>query len=90
MAINRRTLFRFALASTLSPLLACSRPPQAFQETIAVFGTLVKLTVYAQQPEQATRAFSAVNQRFQQIHHEWHAWEKGGLVSKIKDRKSVV
>lgn len=83
MAINRRTLFRFALASTLSPLLACSRPPQAFQETIAVFGTLVKLTVYAQQPEQATRAFSAVNQRFQQIHHEWHAWEKGGLVSKI-------
>lgn len=83
MAINRRTLFRLALASTLSPLLACSRPPQAFQETIAVFGTLVKLTVYAQQPEQATRAFSAVNQRFQQIHHEWHAWEKGGLVSKI-------
>lgn len=81
--INRRTLFRIALASTLSPLLACSRPPQAFQETIAVFGTLVKLTVYAQQPEQATRAFSAVNQRFQQIHHEWHAWEKGGLVSKI-------
>ncbi len=83
MAINRRTLFRLALASTLSPLLACSRPPQAFQETIAVFGTLVKLTAYAQQPEQATRAFSAVNQRFQQIHHEWHAWEKGGLVSKI-------
>jgi FAD:protein FMN transferase len=81
--INRRTLFRIALASTLSPLLACSRPPQAFQETIAVFGTLVKLTAYAQQPEQATRAFSAVNQRFQQIHHEWHAWEKGGLVSKI-------
>jgi FAD:protein FMN transferase len=81
--IHRRTLFRLALASTLSPLLACSRPLQAFQETIAVFGTLVKLTVYAQQPEQATRAFSAVNQRFQQIHHEWHAWEKGGLVSKI-------
>lgn len=83
MAINRRTLFRLALASTLSPLLACSRPPQAFQETIAVFGTLVKLTAYAQQQEKATRAFSAVNQRFQQIHHEWHAWEKGGLVSKI-------
>ncbi len=81
--INRRTLFCLALASTLSPLLACSRPPQAFQETIAVFGTLVKLTVYAHQPEQASRAFAAVNARFQQIHHEWHAWEKGGLVSKI-------
>lgn len=81
--INRRTLLQLALASTLTPLLACTRPPQAFQETIAVFGTLVKLTVYAQQPEQATRAFAAVNQRFQQIHTEWHAWEKGGLVSKI-------
>jgi thiamine biosynthesis lipoprotein len=67
----------------VAPLFACSRPPQAFQETIAVFGTLVKLTVYAHQPEQASRAFAAVNARFQQIHHEWHAWEKGGLVSKI-------
>lgn len=81
--INRRTLFRLTLASTLAPLLACSRPPQAFQETIAVFSTLVKLTVYAHQPEQASRAFAAVNARFQHIHHEWHAWEKGGLVSKI-------
>lgn len=81
--MNRRTLFQLTLTSALAPLVACSRPAQAFQETIAVFGTLVKLTVYAQHPEQATRAFAAVNQRFQHIHHEWHAWEKGGLVSKI-------
>lgn len=81
--MTRRRWLLTCMGLGMAPLFACSRPPQAFQETIAVFGTLVKLTVYAQQPEQATRAFSAVNQRFQQIHHEWHAWEKGGLVSKI-------
>lgn len=83
--MNRRQLFRLLLASGLTPLVACHRPQQAFNETIAVFGTLVKLTVYADTQEQATQAFSAVNTRFQQIHHEWHAWEKGGLVSKIND-----
>lgn len=82
MMTRRRWLLTF-MGLGVAPLFACSRPPQAFQETIAVFGTLVKLTVYAHQPEQASRAFAAVNARFQQIHHEWHAWEKGGLVSKI-------
>ena len=81
--MTRRRWLLTCMGLGVAPLFACSRPPQAFQETIAVFGTLVKLTVYAQQPEQASRAFAAVNARFQQIHHEWHAWEKGGLVSKI-------
>lgn len=81
--MTRRRWLLTCFGLGISPLLACSRPPQAFQETIAVFGTLVKLTVYAQQPEQASHAFAAVNTRFQQIHYEWHAWEKGGLVSKI-------
>lgn len=81
--MTRRRWLLTCMGLGVAPLFACSRPPQAFQETIAVFGTLVKLTVYAHQPEQASRAFAAVNARFQQIHHEWHAWEKGGLVSKI-------
>lgn len=81
--MTRRRWLLTCIGFGFSPLLACSRPAQAFQETIAVFGTLVKLTVYAQQPEQASRAFAAVNARFQHIHHEWHAWETGGLVSKI-------
>lgn len=81
--MNRRTLLRLSLALGLSPLAACTRPPQAFQETIAVFGTIVRITLYAQNQQQATQAFAAVNSRFQQIHHDWHAWEKGGLVSQI-------
>jgi thiamine biosynthesis lipoprotein len=81
--MTRRRWLLTCMGLGVAPQFACSRPPQAFQETIAVFGTLVKLTDYTQQPEQASRAFAAVNARFQQIHHEWHAWEKGGLVSKI-------
>jgi thiamine biosynthesis lipoprotein len=83
--MNRRTLFRLLLASGLTPLAACSRRLQVFSETIAVFGTLVRITLYANTQEQATQAFAAINTRFQQIHSDWHAWEKGGLVSKIND-----
>jgi thiamine biosynthesis lipoprotein len=81
--MNRRQLFRYILVSSLAPLAACSRPKQAFQETIAVFGTLVRITLYAGSQEAANAAFAAVNARFQQIHTDWHAWEKGGLISKI-------
>jgi len=83
--MKRRTLLRLLLASGLSPIAACARPLQPFSETISVFGTLVKISLYAPTQTQATQAFAAVNSRFQQIHSDWHAWEKGGLVSKIND-----
>ena len=50
---------------------------------IVVFGTYVDMTVYTDNPEQAEKAIQRVEQRFQQFHHEWHAWEQGGIVSKI-------
>lgn len=83
--MHRRQLFRYLIGGSLLSLTACQQPKQAYQETLAVFGTIVRLTLYARQQTQATQAFAAVNARFQAIHHEWHAWEKGGLVSKIND-----
>jgi thiamine biosynthesis lipoprotein len=83
--MNRRMLLRTLVATGLTPLSACTRPLQVFNETIAVFGTLVGITLYASAQTQATRAFAAVNARFEQIHTDWHAWEKGGLVSKINE-----
>jgi thiamine biosynthesis lipoprotein len=85
MSLSRRGLFRFFLASGLTVLPACNRSSRVFNETIAVFGTLVRISLYAETQEQATQAFAALNARFQQIHNDWHAWEKGGLVSKIND-----
>lgn len=81
--INRRQLLKLSLLSPVVGLTACFGNKQSFQETIAVFGTLVKITLYADHQQQAERAFSAINSRFQQIHSDWHAWEKGGIVSKI-------
>jgi thiamine biosynthesis lipoprotein len=83
--MKRRTLFRILLAAGLTPLTACQHPQNVFNETIAVFGTLVRITLYANSQEQATRAFATVNTRFQQIHSDWHAWETGGIVSKINE-----
>jgi thiamine biosynthesis lipoprotein len=83
--MNRRCFLRGGLlaAPIIFSLSGCTTRKQAFHQTIAVFGTLVNITLYAEHQQQANQAFAAVNQRFSQIHHDWHAWEKGGLVSKI-------
>lgn len=60
-----------------------SEPLKATQSQILVFGTYVDLTVYSDDTQQAKNAIQQVEQRFQQFHQEWHAWEKGGIVSKI-------
>lgn len=59
-------------------LSACSRP-QEYKEQIYVFGTLVEVTVWDVSEEQARNAFAELTRRFQQMHHDWHAWEQGPL-----------
>ncbi len=81
--INRRNFLKLSMASPVLGLTACFDSKPLFQETIAVFGTLVKISLYADHQQQAEQAFAAINSRFQQIHTDWHAWEKGGIVSKI-------
>jgi len=86
---QRRQFLRHAmrLGATL-PLFAlgaCS-PSSALQQhsaQIPIFGTLVDILLYAPSKAQALAAIAAVEQRFEQFHREWHAWEKGGIVSKL-------
>jgi thiamine biosynthesis lipoprotein len=80
--MNRRQFIALAFTTPIG-LTGCTTPKQSFHETIAVFGTLVNITLYTNGQQQAIEAFAAVNARFQQIHTDWHAWEKGGLISKI-------
>jgi len=56
---------------------------QPTKTTLFVFGTMVDIAVYDTEPKIAEQAISQVEQTFQTMHHEWHAWEKGGIVSKI-------
>lgn len=64
-------------------LSACSSSTQPTTATIFVFGTLVEVTIYEPDADKARHAIAEVEQKFQQFHHEWHAWEQGGIVSKI-------
>jgi thiamine biosynthesis lipoprotein len=83
-AMNRRQ-FLMTMAATPIFMPGCSRQPFAQQAQIPVFGTLVDLLVYSPSIEQSQKAIQAVNQSFHQFHKEWHAWEKGGIVSKINE-----
>ncbi len=62
-----------------------SSPPPAHKATIVVFGTLVNILIFPppHQAKQTEQAIQAVEQQFHQFHQQWHAWEQGGIVSKI-------
>lgn len=47
---------------------------------LAVFGTIVEITIRGVDRPTADRAASAINRDFQTMHREWHPWEPGPLV----------
>lgn len=67
------------LVSLIFGLLACSRP-SLYQAQIYVFGTLVDVSLWGVEAEQAEQAIASVNQALRVMHHEWHAWQPGPLV----------
>jgi thiamine biosynthesis lipoprotein len=67
-------------------LSACApTEPKLTQQTLYVFGTEVNLIIADAPTEQAQRAIQAIEQQFQRFHSEWHAWEKGGMLSQINE-----
>ncbi|WP_029408232.1 FAD:protein FMN transferase [Thiomicrorhabdus sp. Milos-T2] len=73
----------FIFASILT-FMGCNNPPTPpIKASLIVFGTTVDITVYSADKNKANQAIHQVEQTFQTMHHEWHAWEKGGIVSKI-------
>jgi thiamine biosynthesis lipoprotein len=60
---------------------ACTRQDPAVQEDqFIAFGTLISVTLHDANDEQAQRAFTELEQLFNQMHRDWHAWEPGPLV----------
>jgi thiamine biosynthesis lipoprotein len=65
-------------------LSGCNAPsPEPQRQAFYVFGTVVNVELYADDPKTGNQAIHQVEQRFQRFNREWHAWEQGGLVSKI-------
>ncbi len=76
------------LGCILLLLYACTPSNSAqfeYRASLIVFGTQVDILILAppQQAQQAQAAIHAVEQQFQHMHQQWHAWEAGGIVHKI-------
>ena len=69
-------------------LISCSNQQQVAHNTsIIVFGTTVNITIYHNKDNSKTalESIRKVEYLFQDFHQKWHAWEQGGIVSKIND-----
>jgi len=87
-----RMLLRYCLAAipalSLAGLLltGCARPPPDFHQSLFIFGTLVDITVHGTAGEQAAAAVTAVDEDFERMHREWHAWKPGGELVALNRR----
>ncbi len=53
------------------------------QQSFYVFGTQVNIEIVDTPEALAQQAIINIEQRFHQFNRDWHAWEKGGILSKI-------
>jgi thiamine biosynthesis lipoprotein len=60
-------------------LTGCA-PPAPSKAEFFVFGTLVEASVTGLDRDSANTAFAGLQERFQYMHRNWHAWEAGQLV----------
>ena len=60
-------------------LTACERQREQ-SASLFVFGTIVELKLWGVSSERANQAFGEIQQMFQGMHRDWHAWEPGLLV----------
>ena len=76
------------LAASLVGVLAClgllgacqQEQEQEHNATLFVFGTIVEIKLWGASQQQSDSAFSEIQQMFQGMHRDWHAWEPGLLV----------
>lgn len=61
-------------------LTACQQQPeQLLERQIFVFGTLVTVSIWHNDTDQAQQAISEINDLFNSLHSQWHAWKPGRL-----------
>ncbi len=90
-------LFRISLLSLFILInTSCSTKNHlsSHQTQFIVFGTEVNITIYSDNPKKSDQAIQDIQARFYQFHQDWHAWEEGGIVSKInqaiKSQQTIV
>ena len=73
-----RTAFVILLVFLLT-LGGCDQRPQVYQQQVLALGTLVDISLYGVDEETAAKAVTAVTNKMEAIHHNWHAWQPGKL-----------
>jgi len=63
----------------LLTLGGCDQRPQIYQQQVLALGTLVDISLYGVDEETAAKAVTAVTNKMEAIHHNWHAWQPGKL-----------
>lgn len=64
-------------------LTSCGRGPTDHQQTLLVFGTLLDIKAYTDRPEHFNMAVRELEQTFQTMHREWHAWKGEGELIRL-------
>ena len=67
------------IALTAMVLLTACRQDEEQSAEFFVFGTIVEVKLWGATEEQAGETFSELQQMFQGMHRDWHAWEPGRL-----------
>jgi thiamine biosynthesis lipoprotein len=79
-----RVLLRWCLPIMAALLLtACGRGPSDHQQTLLVFGTLLDIKAYTDRPEHFNNAVRNLEETFQTMHREWHAWKGEGELVRL-------
>ncbi len=79
-SIYKLRLFKtpFAAMALIILLVAC-RQEQEHSAEYFVFGTTVEVKLFGTSGDQANQVFTDLQQMFQDMHRDWHAWEPGRL-----------
>jgi thiamine biosynthesis lipoprotein len=75
-------LIRYVMWLLLFCLAGCSREP-LYQSQSYVFGTLVDISIYGETDARAQQLAGHIQQEFQRLHDNLHAWKPGGELFRL-------
>jgi len=75
----RPTRLLLALLLSLAASACSQQNSDVFHDQFFAFGTLIDLTLYGVDPAVARQASELLEQDFQDMHGNWHAWENSAL-----------
>jgi thiamine biosynthesis lipoprotein len=64
----------------LLAVAACQSQSRVYQAQFFIFGTVLEVSIQGVDESVANTAFRELQQDFQAMHRDWHAWEPGALV----------